>query len=326
MLRRFVSATIVISVASIWIVGAATYQGKRIVEDTPQSELVVVDTSQTNNVTAPVYNPKLFVAFPDTAIQGMGGFVGSVDVKSGVITPLYTKNEKTHLPIASISKLVTAYVAVQNRSLDEVFTVSEWAISGPWPSYKFQVGDRYTLRELLEATLVESNNDAARVIASNNGEKQFVQKMNTAAAILALPDTQLYSSDGTERKVANVWQENTSTPEDIAHLIVNLYMRAPELLEVTTKESVLITDVTGTKSFTAYSTNRLLDYFKNGYTLLGGKTGTSDRERRHLVILFQDKYQNTYVAVVLRSPDSFSDMQRLLDAVDTYNQSLYAQS
>lgn len=317
-------ATLIISMTSIGIVGAATYYGKKTVSVSSygNEENHAISFSEG----AQEYIPTFFVSFPETVIDADGAYIGKVDLSSGTITPLYTKNEKQKLPIASISKLMTAYVALQGRSLNSTFIITDWAISGPWPSHKFTAGDVYSLRELLEATLVESNNDAARVLAASIGEKNFVQKMNLAAAAFALPDTKLYSSDGTERKIADTWVENTSTPEDIAHLIVSLHSVAPELLQVTTKPAVLISDVTGTKTFTAYSTNRLMEYFGNEFTLLGGKTGTSDSERRHLVILFEDAQGDAYVAVVLQSKDSFKDMATLLSSVREYTQSLYAKN
>lgn len=321
MWQKLFLASLTISITSIGIVGAANYYGENL--KTAQQFRPATNTQPQQVVVAPIVKQ---ITFPKVEINALGGYVGRVDLESGTITPIYLKNQHKSLPIASISKLVTAYVATQNRKLSDTFDITDWAISGPWPSHKFTVGDTYTLGELLKAALVESNNDAARVLASSIGERNFVQKMNTAAVGLSLTDTKLYSSDGTERMFSDTWVENTSTAEDIAHLIVNLYKTSPELLRVTTKQSVLVSDVTGTKTFTAYSTNRLMSYFSNNYTLLGGKTGTSDLERKHLVVLFQDNQGNAYVAVVLQSKDNFSDMTVLLDAITQYKQQLYAKS
>lgn len=257
--------------------------------------------------------------FPDVALLATGAFVGRVNTETNTLEPVYEKNKSTVLPIASISKLLTAHVILQEKLIPRTFTVTEWAISGPWPSNKFEVGTSYTIQELLEAALIESNNDAARIIASQGSEYAFVKKMNLEAKEIGLSDTTFYTSDGTEKFVANKGLENTSTPEDVAHLITYLYKNSPEILKLTKQPSAMISDNSGKNVFTAYSTNRLLDYFSNGEIFLGGKTGTSDPNRKHLVFLVQNKKGDIFVCVVLQSKDNFSDMKILLDALREYS-------
>lgn len=301
----------IISIAGIGILQAVSVYATNI-KGTPLS---VAEIAQ------PLIIPTTHTpSFPQVEMIAQGAYLGTVDLVSGTMTPLYVKNEHDILPIASISKLITAYVSIQNRNLKDRFTITQWAISGPWPSRKFRVGDTYTLRELLEASLVESNNDAARVLATSLGERKFVQNMNLAASALALSETSLFSADGTDRVVANETVENTSSAHDIAQLIVNLHRYAPDLLAVTTQPQVQISDVTGKRVFTAYSTNKLMSFFSDGYILLGGKTGTSEIERKHLVLLFTDFKGTVYVAVVLDSKDNFKDMQTLLDTLLSYTQ------
>lgn len=318
MVQKILLALVTISVTSIGIVGAASLYSENYADI--QKEFTFIENIPDATKTFPP------VSFPEINVQALGLYVGTVDLASGTVTPLYTKNEYQKLPIASISKLMTAYVATRNRRLTDTFIITDWAISGPWPSNKFTVGDVYSLKELLEAALVESNNDAARVLASSIGERAFVQNMNMAAVAFSLPDTKLYSADGTERTFSDILVENTSTPNDVAHLIVSLYKTSPELLKVTTMPTVLVSDVTGMHTFTAYSTNKLIDRFSQDYTLLGAKTGTSDAERKHLVVLFQDSKGNAFVAVVLQSKDNFADMAIILDAVTKYQNDLDAQN
>jgi serine-type D-Ala-D-Ala carboxypeptidase (penicillin-binding protein 5/6) len=304
-------STMIVSIAGIGILQAVSVYAT----NTKVAPLSVVEIKQPP-VTPLVYTPP----FPQVDILAHGAYLGTVDLVSGTMTPLYVKNEHEILPIASISKLITAYVSSQNRSLKDRFTITQWAVSGPWPSRKFQVGDTYILRELLEASLVESNNDAARVLATSLGERKFVQNMNLAASALALSETSFFSADGTDRVVANETVTNTSSAHDIAQLIVNLHRYSPDLLAVTTQPQVQISDVTGKKVFTAYSTNKLMSFFSDGYTLLGGKTGTSEIERKHLVLLFTDFKGTAYVSVILDSKDNFKDMQMLLDTLLLHTQ------
>lgn len=321
MVQKLFLAAVTISITSIGIVTAASLYGENY--NDVQKESVSVENTATDYF---VSTNQKHISFPEISVNAVGLFIGKVDLNSGTVTPLYTKNEYQKLPIASISKLITTYVVTRNRRLTDRFTINDWAVSGPWPSHKFTVGDVYSLKELLKAALVESNNDAARVLASSVGERTFVQNMNMAAIALSLPDTKLYSADGTEQILSDTWVENTSTPTDIAHLIVSIYKTSPELLKVTTESSVLVSDVTGTHTFTAYSTNKIMSHFSHDYTLLGAKTGTSDSERKHFVTLFKDFNNNTFVAVVLQSKDSFADMITILDAVTQYRNNLYAKN
>jgi len=304
-------STMIISIAGIGILQAVSVYATNI----KVAQLPIVQIKEFPTALIP-YTPP----FPQVDIMAQGAYLGTVDLNSGTITALYIKKEHEILPIASISKLITAYVSIQNRSLKDRFTITQWAVSGPWPSRKFRVGDTYTLRELLEASLVESNNDAARVLATSLGERKFVQNMNLAASALALSETSLFSADGTDRVIANETVENTSSPHDIAQLIVNLHRFAPDLLAVTTQSQVQISDITGKRVFTAYNTNKLMSFFSDGYTLLGGKTGTSEIERKHLVLLFTDFNGTAYVAVILDSKDNFKDMGILLDTLLAYTQ------
>ena len=311
MWTKVLFSTMIISIAGIGILQAVS--------------VYATNTSNTKNIpiaeaATPFVAPLVYVApFPQVEVSAQGLFLGRVDLTSGTITPLYVKNEHQILPIASISKLITTYVAIQSHNLNDQFKITDWAVSGPWPSRKFSVGDIYTLQELLEASLVESNNDAARVLASSLGERRFVQNMNLAAVALSLSETALFSADGTNRFVEDRFVENTSTAHDIAQLIVNLYKQAPDLLSVTTQPQVEVSDVTGKKIFTAYTTNKLMSFFSDGYTLLGGKTGTSEVEQKHLVLLFKDPKGVAYVAVVLDSKDNFVDMQAVLNTLVTYS-------
>ena len=252
---------------------------------------------------------------PKIVIGAQAAILAKVDLEQNVLDVLYEKNAMQVLPIASISKLVTAYSIIQTRKLTDTFKVTRQAVNGPWPSRKFTVGDTFTLRELLKAMLVESNNDAARVLAAATGERKFVSTMNTAAVNMELSHTTFYTSDGTDQQLASSTKINVSNAEDVARLIVQIYQKAPGVLQVTTLPRVKVSDVTGLKVFTAHSTNKLLSMFTDGFILLGGKTGTTSSDVRHLVLLFKDLKGDMYVAVVLGAQDNFKDMQTLLETL-----------
>jgi serine-type D-Ala-D-Ala carboxypeptidase (penicillin-binding protein 5/6) len=299
------SLCFVTGVAFLYYTNVSAQAGQAIAvipSTTPTTTQVVARTAQTQQTSKII-------------IGAQAGFLAKVDMQNNTLDVLYEKNATQILPIASISKLITAYSIIQTRKLTDTFKVTWQAVNGPWPSRKFTVGDTYTLRELLEAMLVESNNDAARVVAAATGERKFVGTMNTAAAGLSLLQTTFYTSDGTDQQIASSTKINVSSAEDVARLIVQLYQKAPGILQVTTLPRVEVSDVTGTKVFTAYSTNKLLSMFTDGFTLLGGKTGTTNADVRHLVLLFKDMKGDMYVAVILDAQDNFKDMETLLQTL-----------
>lgn len=112
--------TMITSIAGIGILQAVSVYATSV-----KTSPIVVEVQEA------VIPPIRFIPpFPPVDIAARGAYLGKVDLVSGTITPLYVKNEHQVLPIASISKLITAYVSLQNRSLKDRF-ITEWAVSGP---------------------------------------------------------------------------------------------------------------------------------------------------------------------------------------------------
>ena len=116
---------------------------------------------------------------------------------------LAARDERERLPIASITKLMTALVALERADVDDVVTVdagarrrsaSRRSISGP--------GERVALGDLIRAALIQSANDAADAIAIHIGGgsmARFVALMNARAAQLGLTDTHFATPTGSTR-------------------------------------------------------------------------------------------------------------------------------
>jgi len=111
---------------------------------------------------------------------------------------LAQRDDRERLPIASITKLMTVLVTLRHASLDDVVTVSRRAASVGESSIYLQKGDRLTVRELVEAALIQSANDAAVALAEYVGGSQsaFVAMMNEEARKLGLRDTHFANPDG----------------------------------------------------------------------------------------------------------------------------------
>jgi D-alanyl-D-alanine carboxypeptidase (penicillin-binding protein 5/6) len=118
---------------------------------------------------------------------------------SGTGEVLASQNDREQVPMASITKLMTAVVALEHASLDDVATISSRTASVGESTINLRPGERVTLRELIQAALIQSANDAANAIAAFVGRgsvTRFVALMNARAQELGLSDTHFANPDG----------------------------------------------------------------------------------------------------------------------------------
>ena len=112
---------------------------------------------------------------------------------------LASSHERERLPMASITKLMTVIVALEQASLDDVATISRRTASIGESTINLVPGERVTLRDLIRAALIQSANDAANAIAAFVGRGsvgRFVGLMNARAQQLGLADTRFVNPDG----------------------------------------------------------------------------------------------------------------------------------
>jgi serine-type D-Ala-D-Ala carboxypeptidase (penicillin-binding protein 5/6) len=116
---------------------------------------------------------------------------------TGEILARYHARER--VPIASITKLMTVLVTLEHARLSRVVTVSGDAAAVGESTIDLRPGERLTIRELVEAALIQSANDAAVALADAVGhgsEARFVAMMNAKARTLGLTDTHFVNPDG----------------------------------------------------------------------------------------------------------------------------------
>ncbi|MDN0074192.1 serine hydrolase [Crenobacter sp. SG2303] len=134
--------------------------------------------------------------------------------------PLYQKNINQRMPIASISKLMTAMVILDSGvSLDEPITVTDAEIDRLKNTHsRLAIGTTMTRRELLLLALMSSENRAAHALARSYpaGLQAFIAKMNQKAASLGMRDTVFYDPTGLDVR-------NTSTAADLAQMVKAAY-------------------------------------------------------------------------------------------------------
>lgn len=191
-----------------------------------------------------------------------------VELQSGRI--LLEENATRRLPPASLTKIMTALVALESAPLQDVVKIDRHAIVHH-SAYKFLPGEEFLLRDLVTAMLVASANDACEAIAWHIGgdEKRFVVKMNERAGKLGLKDTHFANPCGFDAP------GHYSTAADLAKLTEQALQQPIFSMMVRT----LVRDITtvdGRRQVILHSTNELLkdpdvNGVKTGYTSKAGR-------------------------------------------------------
>jgi len=233
---------------------------------------------------------------------------------------LVEKNGDEELPIASITKLMTAIVAVENFDLKEKITVLQEAIGKKGSAGKFSAGETFLVGALLYPLLIESDNDTARVFALKMGEEKFVGLMNQRAAQLGLLRTRYINPTGLDPD--GDAELNQSTPRDIARLGVEILQNYPHIFRILSLKNADLYTADGIFHHTATTTNKLFGEILP-FEIIGGKTGETPRARKNLFLITRAPLENAYmITVVLGSDDHFIDAENILRALTADKNSL----
>jgi serine-type D-Ala-D-Ala carboxypeptidase (penicillin-binding protein 5/6) len=269
------------------------------------------------------------------AAQGTESFM-VVEAHSGKI--LVAANSSVKRPVASLTKLATAAVAVDWATATNtdpgklVITMPETIslVGGPNP-LNLQPGDRMTLRDALNSALLGSDNLAAlaiadhvgRAILSSRGRRgepvvAFVAEMNKLAKALEMRHTRFVNPHGLERPGA----QGLSTAADMARLSIYA-MRKPAITFIVRQNSrqVSVTGPAGTRGFRVPNTNELVGEsgvigIKTGTTQAAGPCLATCSDREPLVRTKPDGSKGAtprrLIVVVLNSPDRFNRTRGLM--------------
>jgi len=216
---------------------------------------------------------------------------------------LVAKNERAIVPIASITKLMTALVVVDaNQALNEVIEItSEDIDSEKHTTSRLSVGTKLIRSELLQLALMSSENRAAHALGRNypGGLEGFVQAMNAKAQLLGMHDTRYIEPTGLSSR-------NVSSPTDLVRLMQTAALR-PLIRQYTTSTEMAVTVNNRVQQFR--NTNALV---KNpSWDISVSKTGFINEAGRCLVML--TSIEGRDLAIVLL--DSAGTMTRTADAV-----------
>ena len=235
---------------------------------------------------------------------------------------LFAQNVHERLYPASLTKVMTALVAIKYGNLDDVVTIDENALDiDPESSVCYlELGDQYTLKQLIYGMLLASGNDAANAIAWHVGGslEGFVSLMNQEAAAIGATNSHFMNAHGLQD------ENHYTTPYDM-YLIFNEAIKYSTFTDAINQQSYTVTYTAGDGEQyerTWFATN----YYFTGestppdnVTVFGGKTGTTDEAGACLSLLSKDPYGNSYFSIIMKADtkdDLYSDMNDLLSIIN----------
>ncbi len=224
---------------------------------------------------------------------------------------LYAKNPDTPMPLASITKLVTALVGNLNTTPISQLTITQEALKTEGDS-GLLLGDIWLEKDLLDYMLTVSSNDAAAVFANNVMSRQeFILAMNNLVKQMGLESIKLRNESGLDLDKTTAGAYGSA--RDIALLMSYISVLDPNLLEATSLESFTVTSNTG-KKYKAINTNKIVNAIPG---LIGGKTGYTDLSGGNLAVVFDTGVGHYVVVVVLGSSREgrFEDVLKLVNAI-----------
>lgn len=235
---------------------------------------------------------------------------------------IFSNNSYERLYPASITKILTALVVLNYGNMDDTVTISKHAASITETGAKlvgFKEGDQINLLSLLEVFLLYSGNDAGIALAEHiaGTEEEFSNMMNDEARRVGAIHSNFVNSHG-------LHNDNHYTTAYDLYLIFDALTEYEEFLTIINKSSVTISYLNASGKFINKeyaTTNRYIKGTEEapaGITVIGGKTGTTNKAGNCLILYSNDSEGNGYISVILKTDSGnslFSQMTRLLQMI-----------
>jgi len=249
-----------------------------------------------------------FKAFPNKAIAKSEAIhtnaeaAALIDVATGVI--LYSKMGDKQMRIASLTKVMTAIVAIEQGDLAEAVTVSKRAAGREGSSIYLKLGEQMSLHDMLYGLMLRSGNDAATAIAEDVGgtEEGFAYLMNQKAEMLGMEHSSFMNPHGLDSK------EHYSTANDMAQLSAYA-LRNPIFQEIVQTKLKKVPNPNETWNYIWTNKNKMLSLYPGAN---GVKTGYTKLALRCL-ISSATRNGHQLAVVTLNDSNDWADHSRLLD-------------
>jgi len=235
---------------------------------------------------------------------------------------IYAKNIHERLNPASLTKVMTALVAIKYGNTEDTIICSENVsdLEAGATTCGLKAGDRLTMNQALHALLINSANDAGVAIAEHIGGsvEGFSAMMNEEATLLGATNSHFMNPHGLTEN------EHYVTAYDM-YLIMNAAMQYDlfnEIIHMSEYSTVYYDKNDAEKEMSFRSTNL---FFHGDYsapdkiTVIGGKTGTTNAAGSCLILLTKDTGGNPYISVILRASQRDVLYQEMIDLLQEIN-------
>lgn len=218
---------------------------------------------------------------------------------------LYAKEIDKKLPMASLTKIMTAIIALENIDLNSEVTVSDKAASIGEGTMGLSKGESLTIEELLYGLLLQSGNDAGETIAESSpfGRDGFMHLMNKKAEEMGLSNTRFTNPTGLQGDGAQY-----STVKELVAL-TRYAMQNEKFREIVSTYEKVIPQSHKHKEFRLFNETNLLTTYPG---VKGVKTGFTD-EAGMCLVTYLSYEGHEIIAVLLNSQNRRLEMKELLD-------------
>lgn len=270
----------------------------------------VISLSQPNGVFGPLFAQNTERKFAPLPVLSEVSFFPILSSQAALVVDLdsevslYEKNPDSTLFPASTTKIVTALVAMDNYSAEEVLTVGRVTVEGQkmW----LKTGEQIIVSDLLYGLLVYSANDAAEVLAENypGGREGFISAMNVKANELSLTNTLFRNPTGLDGN------DQVTTARDLIR-VSSIAMKNPFFAEIVGTKEKTVASIDGVTKHKLTNINELLGVVPG---VMGVKTGWTESARENLVTYLERDGHKIMIAI-LGSQDRFGETKELIDWV-----------
>jgi D-alanyl-D-alanine carboxypeptidase (penicillin-binding protein 5/6) len=221
------------------------------------------------------------------------------------------RNLEQALPMASITKLMTAIIVLKNIDLNTTVKATSDYVGGDGTNFFVEVGKTYTVEALLHNMLIPSDNDSARLLASILGTENFVSLMNKEAERLGLSHTHYVNVTGLDPLKGETGL-NVSSVSNLAKIIIYINKNYPTIWDITRNGQYNFCSIDNVCKLVV-STDKFLNDPNFDYRIIGSKTGQTMLANKNLALILEPLDGIFLVNVVLGAEDNFADTRTIID-------------
>lgn len=290
-------------------------------------------------ITAPIASASSISSYQADEVNLQVKSAIALDSESGQV--LYAKNADKRLPIASMTKLITIYLTLEaikhkqiswNTKVEPTSAIVKVANNSEYSNVPLKKGHLYTIRQLYQATLIESANGAAMCLAQavSGSQVAFIKKMRNQLQKWGIKDVKIYTVCGLPNgnvgsaayPGASKSAENKLSAAEMAIVGQKLLVEYPEVIKTTKVSHMAFKDSGQTTSMTNFNWMlKGLSQYSSAYPVDGLKTGTTDaagacfigtlkyRGRRLITVVMGARHQDG------TDPSRFVETKKLLNYI-----------